>query len=80
MATGYELESTSALGLSLVNFGDDICDPIVSMTDFGGFCGRVGEDGVERAAENVDPDEGQWTDGFDTIFGLREDLWSDWKS
>jgi hypothetical protein len=39
MDTGHELKSTSALGPSLLNFYDDICDPTVPMTDFGGFDG-----------------------------------------
>jgi len=49
MALGHELES--ALGLSLVNLDDDVCDPGVPVTDFGGF-------GV---AEGVDLDGGCWT-------------------
>lgn len=69
MDTGHELESTSALGLSLLNFYDDMCDPTVSVTDFGGF------NDIEGAAEVVDSGEGWWMDAF----GLREDSWADWK-
>lgn len=78
MATGHELESASALGLAFVN--DDVCDPTASMTDFGGFDGHANCDSVKRAAEGVDSDEGRWTDELETMFGLGEDSWSDWKS
>lgn len=73
MDTGHELGSTSALGLSLLNLYDNLCDPTVSMTDFGGFCGG---DDVKDEAEVVDSGEGWWMDAF----GLREDSWAGWKS
>jgi len=74
MDTGHELESTNALGLSLLNLYDNMCDPTVSMTDFGGF---YGGDDVKGEAEVVDSGERWWMDAF----GLREeDSWADWKS
>ncbi|KAF9651626.1 hypothetical protein BDM02DRAFT_3184375 [Thelephora ganbajun] len=68
MPTGHEVESTSALGLSLVNFDDDWCDPAASMTDFGGFDVRGNGDDVEEVAEGVDSDEMCWANMFDTMF------------
>jgi hypothetical protein len=65
MATGHELES--ALGLSPVNFVDDMCDPTASMPDFGGFDGCTNDDDVKAVAGGVDSDEGCWTGAFDTM-------------
>jgi len=73
MDAGHEPENTSALGLSLLNFYDDMCDPTVSMTDFGGF---DGSGNGESAAEVVDSGEGWWMD----VFGPGEDSWADWES
>ena len=73
MDTGHELENTSALGLSLLNFYDDVCNPTVSMTDFGGFDGDWNGDDFKSGTEVVDSGEGWWMDAF----GLREDSWAD---
>lgn len=61
MGVEHEFESASALGLSLLNFYDDMCDPTASMTDFGGFDGSGNDDDVD--GEGVDSDEGWWVDG-----------------
>lgn len=66
MSTGHELEG--ALGLSLVNFDDDRCDPIASVSGFGGFDGRANGDDVKEVAEGMGSDEGCWADAFDTMF------------
>lgn len=73
MDAGHEPESASALGLSLLNFYDDMCDPTVSMVDFGGFYGSGNDESV---AEAVDSGEAWWADAF----GPGEDSWADWKS
>lgn len=65
MDTGHELES--ALGLSLVNFDDSLCDPTASMSVFGGFDGWTNGDDVREVAEGMGPDEGYWADAFDTM-------------
>jgi len=62
MTPGHESES--ALGVSLGNLYDDMCDPTVSVSGFGGFDGG---DDVREAAEGVDSDEGCWADAFDTM-------------
>lgn len=51
-----------------MNFDGDMCDPIASMSDFGGFDGRASGDDVKEVAEDVGSDEGCWTDVFDTMF------------
>ena len=65
MTTGHEPES--ALELSLVNFYDDMCDPIASMSGFGGFDGHANCDDVKEVAESVGSDEGHRADAFDTM-------------
>jgi hypothetical protein len=66
MTTGDELESTSALILSLVNFDDDMRDPTASVGDFGGFYVPGNGEYTKEVVEGADSDEGYWRDAFDT--------------
>ena len=67
MGVEHEFESASALGLSLLNFYDDMRDPTVSMADFGGFDGSGNDDDVDGEGDVVGSDEGWWMDreGFE---------------
>ena len=72
MDTEHEFESASALGLSLLNFYDDMCDPTVPTTDFGGFDGSGNGDDVDGGEEVVGSDEGWWMDGE----GIDRGIWA----
>lgn len=58
-ATKDELKSTSALGLSLVNFDNGRCYSAAPKDLFGGFGGGDDSDLV-----GVDPGEKGWRDGL----------------
>lgn len=68
MTTGYELESTSAFGLPVVDFHTEVSDPTAYTADFGGFDIVGGDDNPKETVEGVDSGEGWWMDAFDTMF------------